>query len=184
MEVTIPAGQSARWVTLSLPSPVTLAAGRYWLGYWYADGNSRHSYTDQAGEERYAKVAYSSTANPPASYPTSNNTSSSRYYLYNIVTSGGGGGGTAAAPSAPTLAASAGDGVAHLSWSAPSNGGSPLTGYRLYRSTSAGNETALADVGPSATSYDDTTVNNGTTYFYELTALNAIGESALLGRGQ
>ena len=181
VEVTIPAGQSARWVTLSLPSPVTLAAGSYWLGYWYGDGNSRHFYTSQAGEERYAKVAYSSTASPPASYPTSNNTSSSRYSLYAVVTSGGGGGGTAAAPSAPTLAASAADGVVHLSWTAPSDGGSPLTGYRVYRSTSAGKETALVDVGPSATSYDDTTVSNGTTYFYELTALNAIGESARSG---
>src|SRR4029079_2173210 len=41
----------------------------------------------------------------------------------------------ATAPAAPALASAvAGDGIVGLSWSAPADGGSPLTGYTLYRS--------------------------------------------------
>ena len=175
-ELTVPAGQPAGWSTLSLPSPISLAAGSYWLGYWYADGNSQHYYRTQTGAEHYAKVAYSTTASPPSSYPTTSATSASSYSLYANYTTGGG--TTATAPAAPTLSGSAGDGVVHLSWSAPADNGSPITGYELYRSTSTGTETALASIDATATSYDDAAVSNGTTYDYELTAHNAVGESA------
>jgi hypothetical protein len=56
---------------------VQLAAGSYWLGYWYADSNSRHYYLNQAGTERYKAAAYSTTANPPASFGTASSASSS-----------------------------------------------------------------------------------------------------------
>src|SRR6266511_1603680 len=84
----------------------------------------------------------------------------------------------ATVPDAPTLnAATAGNASVALSWSAPtSNGGSALTGYRLYRSTSSGTETLLTTLG-LAPAYTDTTVSNGTTYYYKLTALNNLGES-------
>ena len=85
------------------------------------------------------------------------------------------------APSAPTLnAPTVGSGVVHLSWTVPANGGSPITGYQIYRGPSAGGEggTAIAAAGASATTFDDTSVTNGTTYYYEVTASNAIGEGA------
>src|SRR6266540_3527182 len=84
----------------------------------------------------------------------------------------------ATVPDAPTLnAATAGNASVALSWSAPtSNGGSALTGYRLYRSTSSGSETLLTTLG-LATNYTDSAVTNGTTYYYKLTALNSLGES-------
>ena len=59
----------------------------------------------------------------------------------------------------------------------PVDGGSPITGYRVYRGTGSGHETLLDSVGPTA-AYDDTTVVPGTKYFYKTTALNAMGESA------
>ena len=54
-----------------------------------------------------------------------------------------------------------------LAWTPGSNGGSAITGYRIYRGTSAGGETFLANVG-NVTSYTDTSAFNGTTYFYKV----------------
>jgi len=64
-----------------------------------------------------------------------------------------------------------------LTWTAPtSNGGSAITGYRIYRGTATGTETLLATVG-NVTTWTDTSASSGT-YFYEVTAVNAVGESA------
>ena len=87
----------------------------------------------------------------------------------------------ATAPSAPQgLQATAGNAQVSLSWSAPaSNGGSQVTGYRIYRSTSSGSETLLASPSGTGTSYPDTSAVNGTTYYYKVSALNAVGEGPL-----
>ena len=78
---------------------------------------------------------------------------------------------------APTLtSATAGDGKIDLAWTAPSNGGSPITGYRIYRGTTSGSETLLTNAGGSTTTYTDTSATNGTTYYYEVSAVNAVGE--------
>jgi fibronectin type 3 domain-containing protein len=83
------------------------------------------------------------------------------------------------APGAPTLtSASSGSGSVALSWTTPSSGGGAITGYKLYRSTSSGTETLLTTVG-TTTSYADTAVTNGVTYYYKVSAVNAIGEGAL-----
>jgi subtilase family serine protease len=80
-------------------------------------------------------------------------------------------------PTAPTgLVASGGSSVVTLSWAAPSsNGGSAITGYKIYRGASSGTESLLTSVGTTA-SYSDTAVFSGTTYFYKVTAVNGIGE--------
>ena len=80
----------------------------------------------------------------------------------------------ATAPGAPTLnSASAGSGSVALAWSAPaSDGGSAITGYKVYRGTSSGGETLLATLG-TGTSWTDTGVANGTTYYYQVTAVNS-----------
>jgi fibronectin type 3 domain-containing protein len=85
----------------------------------------------------------------------------------------------ATTPGAPTItAATGGDRQVSLTWSAPgSNGGSAITGYRVYRSTASGSETLLTTVGATA-GYVDTTTRNNTTYYYKVTAINALGESA------
>ncbi len=65
-----------------------------------------------------------------------------------------------------------------LSWSAPfDNGGYPITNYKIYRSTGSGTETLLTTIG-NVTSYTDTAITRGQTYFYKVTAVNSIGESA------
>jgi hypothetical protein len=88
---------------------------------------------------------------------------------------GGGTMSTAQPPAAPGLSASGGDGVATLSWSAPADGGSPITSYRIYRGPASGTEALLATVG-NATGYADGAVSNGTTYFYRVAAVNGVGE--------
>ena len=82
-------------------------------------------------------------------------------------------------PGSPTnLAATAGNAQVSLSWTAPSNnGGSAITNYKIYRSTSSGTETLLATVG-NVSSYTDTGLTNGQAYFYKVTAVNSVGESA------
>ena len=87
------------------------------------------------------------------------------------------------APGAPTnlTAAPANGRGVQLSWSVPSsNGGSPVTGYRIYRSTSPGvtpqSGTLVATV--VNLSYKDTATVRGAKYYYVVTAVNAVGESA------
>jgi fibronectin type 3 domain-containing protein len=84
------------------------------------------------------------------------------------------------APGAPTgLSAYAGDASVALTWQAPSfDGGSPVTGYRVYRGTAPGSESFLTSVG-NVTSFDDTGLTNGETYYYEVSAVNAVGEGPL-----
>jgi hypothetical protein len=81
------------------------------------------------------------------------------------------------APPAPVgLAASAGNAQISLTWSA-SNGS---TSYNIYRATTAGAETSgtpINKVPITSTSYIDTGLVNGTTYFYVVKAVNGIGSS-------
>ena len=90
----------------------------------------------------------------------------------------------ATAPSAPqSLTATGGSGSVSLSWATPSsNGGAPITGYDVYRGTSAGGESATPiATNVSATSFTDTGLTNGTTYYYKVAAVNAVGLSPQSG---
>jgi hypothetical protein len=79
------------------------------------------------------------------------------------------------APDAPVLQASNGGGMVSLIWSVPNDNGSPITGYNVYRAEQSGAEVLLVS-GVTLTFYDDTTATPGTTYYYEVTALNGVGE--------
>lgn len=84
---------------------------------------------------------------------------------------------TASAPSAPqNLQATPGNAIVNLNWNAPSsNGGSPITNYKIYRGTTSGGETLIQTVG-NVYSYVDTTVTNGVTYWYQVSAVNSVAE--------
>ena len=65
-----------------------------------------------------------------------------------------------------------------LTWSAPiSDGGSPITGYRLYRSTTAEGVYVLI-ASPSEPGFTDLGLSNGQIYWYKGSAVNAIGEGS------
>ncbi|MDD1772860.1 MAG: leucine-rich repeat protein [Methanomassiliicoccales archaeon] len=70
----------------------------------------------------------------------------------------------------------AGNAQVILTWTAPTNnGGSPITGYKLYRSTTS-NGTYQLISSPSVLIYTDTGLTNGQTYWYKISAVNAVGE--------
>ena len=78
-----------------------------------------------------------------------------------------------ARPSAPAvLTATPGNGQVALSWSASSG----ATSYNVKRATvSGGPYTTIAS--PSSTSYTNSGLTNGTTYYYVVSAVNSAGES-------
>jgi subtilisin family serine protease len=84
---------------------------------------------------------------------------------------------TPTAPCAPPLTATAASHVVHLSWVPSANGGSPITNYKIYRGASPGGESLLTTVSPSTTTYDDTGLTNGTPNYYQVAAVNIIGET-------
>ena len=69
--------------------------------------------------------------------------------------------------------ATAGNAQVSLSWSASTN----ATSYHVKRATSAGG-TYVQVAAPTSTSYTDTGLTNGTTYYYVVSALDSAGESA------
>jgi len=80
-----------------------------------------------------------------------------------------------ATPAAPQLAASKDGDAVNLAWSVPDDGGSPITGYSVYRGVVGGAETRLANLGADVNSYTDNTAE-GRTFYYRVTASNANGE--------
>lgn len=88
--------------------------------------------------------------------------------------------GAATAPAAPTTSAASTLGGVQLSWTTPATGGSPITGYRIYRSTTAGAEgsTPIAEVG-AVNGYTDENLTPGTAYYYQVSASNDVGEGPL-----
>jgi hypothetical protein len=85
---------------------------------------------------------------------------------------------TATIPAPPsTLTATGGPGKVSLSWAPPSSdGGGPISSYKVYRGTSSATETPYQTLA-NVTSYQDTGANVSTTYFYKITANNTAGES-------
>ena len=81
-------------------------------------------------------------------------------------------------PGAPTNVVPVGsDSTIDLTWSAPTNnGGTPIIDYRVYRGTSSGSLALLTSIGSATAAYQDTTVTNGTTYFYAIVAVNGVGD--------
>lgn len=72
------------------------------------------------------------------------------------------------------LTALAGDGMVQLSWSGPTlDGGSPITGYMIFRGFSSDSMAPYKLV--SGTNFDDTDLDNGLTYYYSVKAVNSEG---------
>lgn len=79
-------------------------------------------------------------------------------------------------PGTPILSGQAGDKSNSLSWSVPSNGGLAISSYKVYRGTTSGQLALLTTVSGSTTSFTDSNVTNGTTYYYKVSAVNSKGE--------
>ena len=79
------------------------------------------------------------------------------------------------APSAPTgLAATVGSGTVTLTW----NAGGGATSYTVKRGIASGGPyTTVASLAGSPTSFTDSGLTNGTTYYYVVTGANSAGTS-------
>ncbi len=87
-----------------------------------------------------------------------------------------------AKPGAPTglSATASGRTQINLSWNAPpDNGGAAIIGYRIQVSFDTGSNwvNLVENTGSTATTYTHTGLQNGTTYYYRVYAINSIGES-------
>lgn len=93
-------------------------------------------------------------------------------------------GSAVSAPSVPLsfIATTEDDDAINLSWTAPSsNGGSPITGYKIERESPIGGgwATLVADTGNTNTDYSDSGLTADTEYNYRVSAINAIGTGAV-----
>ena len=109
------------------------------------------------------------------------------FYTVNAVSAGGPGAASneqtatatsPAAPAAPVIAATPAGTSITLTWAAPSANGAVITSYNILRSTSPGSETSLATASQGATTYTDTGLTVGTTYYYKINAVNSAGTSS------
>jgi hypothetical protein len=114
-------------------------------------------------------TAADTTANVVLTRGTSGEIDFTGYALHDITT---------AAPPAPTnLAATPSNAQVGLTWTAASG----ATGYKVKRSTTDGSGYVEAG-SPTATSFTDSPLTNGTTYYYVVTATNSTGESPNSGQ--
>ena len=86
----------------------------------------------------------------------------------------------AAAPTAPTglTATASGTSTIDLSWNAPSDGGSVITGYKIEVSsngTPSSWSDLVANTGNATTTYSHTGLSAGTTRHYRVSAINSVG---------
>lgn len=83
-------------------------------------------------------------------------------------------------PGAPTsVTAIGGNGQATVSWTAPGNGGSPITAYTITPYVGATAQPLTTITGtPPATTMTVTGLTNGTAYTFTVTAANTLGSSA------
>ncbi len=81
------------------------------------------------------------------------------------------------APDAPkNLAGTAGDGILDLTWTAPADGGSPITSYNVKYDVVGGENETIVDTRTNKAFYTLTGLTNGETYTVSVSAVNAIGE--------
>ena len=154
----------------------------------YADSGFSHALTAGSGYTLRANVSPASNMELlsedqalPSAGATANasvGTGASTVWLMStVVFAAANQSGTATAPAAPTgVSASAGDGTATVSWTAPSNGGAPITSYTVtpYIGSTAQPATTVNGT-PPVTDATVTGLTDGTAYTFTVTATNSVG---------
>jgi len=162
------------------PTGLTATAGVGQVSLSWTASSGATSYSVKRSTTSGAEVAISSATSP--SYTDSTVTGGTTYYYVVSATNSNGSSGnsneasatpTVAVPAAPTsLTATPGNAQVSLTWTASAG----ATSYNVKRSTTSGSEATISS--PTGTSYTDSTVTNGTKYYYVVTAVNTAGESA------
>ena len=82
-------------------------------------------------------------------------------------------------PSAPTIVtATAGNATANLNWTAPNNGGSQITHY-IVKTYNSSNDNFVQDTSSTTIYVSVPSLNIGTSYYFKVLAVNAVGPSSL-----
>jgi hypothetical protein len=175
--VTATAGYSSATVNWTAPSPGSSPITSYTV-------------TPYIGSTAQAPLTV--TGNPPATSATVTNLQGGIGYTFTVTATNSVGSGPASTPSSPVtpltpaapgtptgVAATAGNGSATVSWTAPAANGSPISSYTV---TPYAGATALSPVvltgSPPPTSTTFSSLTNGTNYDFTVTATNAVGTSA------
>ena len=171
------------------PAPTGLTAsagsGRISLSWTASSGATSYNVYrgTSAGGESSTPLATGVTT---TSYPDSTAAAGTTYYYKVAAVNTYGNSGlsneaSAAIPSSPPpvptgLTAMKGNKQVLLNWTASSG----ATSYKVYRGTAPGAEsTPPIATGITSTSYTNTGLKNGTTYYYKVAAVNATGTSPL-----
>jgi beta-lactamase superfamily II metal-dependent hydrolase/fibronectin type 3 domain-containing protein/DNA/RNA endonuclease YhcR with UshA esterase domain len=157
------------------PSGLAAAAGTSHVALTWSSVSGATTYNVKRATSSGAETTIASPATN--SYDDTGVTNGTAYFYVVSAVGAGGEGADSSEVTATPLDAPAGvtatPGNLHvaLAWNAVAG----ATGYSVQRSTTSGAETQIAT--PGTNSYDDTTVTNGTTYFYVIVATNANGTS-------
>ena len=144
--------------------------------------NGGTSWTDREANTNSTSTTYAHTGLAPGT---------TRHYRVSAINSVGTGAAsnvdnattTTTVPGAPTglTAIASGTTTIDLSWNAPSSdGGSPITGYRIEVSPNGDSNwtNRVANTGTTSTTYSHTGLSAGTTRHYRVSAINANGTGA------
>jgi fibronectin type 3 domain-containing protein len=187
------AGQSGNSAEVSatpvLPPPATptglaATAGNAQVSLTWTASSAATSYHVKRSSSSGAETQIAAPSS--TSYTDSGLTNGAKYfYVVSALNSGGESANSAevsAAPVAPVnppatpagLQATGGNAQVSLSWDASAGAAS----YNVKRSTTNGGPYGTAVASLSATYYTDSTVTNGATYYYVVSAVNSAGQSA------
>ena len=200
--VVFKAGSQAPPTAPNAPTGVTATAGNASaVVSWTApasNGSPITSYTVTPYVGTTAQTPTVVTGTPPATSTSVTGLTNGTTYTFQVSATNGVGTGQASAPSnqveptvptapaVPTnVAATAGNESATVSWSAPANGGSPITMYTVtpYLAGVAQSATVVSG-SPPATTANVAGLTNGDAYTFTVSATNAIGTGPASAQSQ
>jgi hypothetical protein len=177
---TFTSESASGWQQVNFSTPVAIKAGTTYVAGYLAP-NGHYSATSAAfsplgvSNPPLQALANETSANGVYAYSATSTFPSSSFNATNYWVDVLYAPSAASAPEAPEgLTVSPATSQALVSWTAPNNDGSPITGYTVTPYIGSTAQTPVS-VGPSAQSTVVTGLTNGTSYTFKVAATNALG---------